>query len=219
MRNIKRLDPDKCAIVIVDLQKGYCDLESDCARLLGWDVSEADRVAERHVPFLNEARKIYRPEQIVWLHMEEHPDTNLPNVHYGPDPYNDIFVTLCVRGTEGHKFHRAEPQDGEPDFLKFHPSGFSNKDLDAYFKSKGITQLAFTGGISSRCVNATLITASALGYECILLEDLVCYPGHLTEEDRHHRAVTTLFYALALTSGDFLAASRAAPGSHTGAEA
>jgi nicotinamidase-related amidase len=170
---------------------------------LGWDVRDADRVCHAHAGFLAELRQLLPAERIIWLKMEEAALTYAANTVYGPG--HKDFVELCVRGTEGHDFHVISPMAGEAVFLKFHPSGFSNLDFANYLKEKGIMQLVFTGVLQSRCVNATLITASSMGFECVALVNLLAGPAHLADEMKEHAKLTRFFYALDLNSKDFLA--------------
>ncbi len=203
MQNIERLNPEKLAIVVVDLQRGYCDPTSDAAQKLKWDVSDAERVCQAHLPFLARLRRLIPAKRIIWLKMEEAAGTFAPNMHYGPHRTED-FAPLCVRGTTGHDYHIVSPTPEEPQFLKYHFSGFNNPDLHAYLQKEGISQLAFTGVVASRCVNGTLIAATSLGYECILIEDLVSGPMTYKTEMDAHLKMTTHFYALPLNSNRFL---------------
>jgi nicotinamidase-related amidase len=203
MRDITSIDFDKIAVVLVDLQRGYCDPSSDAAIKLNWDVQDANRVCQAHVPFLAALRTTLRPAQIIWLRMEEAPETYAKNTSYGPHRAND-FVSLCVRGTPGHDYHIIQPAPEEAQFLKFHPSGFSNKNFRAYLEDHEIKQLAFTGVVSSRCVNATVVAASALGYECVLINNLISGPTEHQIEMNEHVKLTTFFYAQAVESDRFL---------------
>ena len=210
MKNIERLDPAHLALVLVDLQQGYCKPGSDWEKNIGGDVSGAEQVCRDHVAFLEAARDMFPSRRIIWFQMEEAANTLAPNMHYGAHLGDKIFAPLCVRKTEGHKFHIVEPEPGEPVFLKFHMSGFSNRDFIAHLEKNGITQLAFTGVIESRCVNATILGASERGYECIALRDLMGGPADLAAEMAEHRKVTDFFYSLPLQSGDFIARVRKA---------
>lgn len=204
MRSSELINLQKIALVLVDLQRGYCDPHSDMARLLGWDVSDADKICHAHVPFLEAVRKLLPPKRILWLKMEEAEATLAENMAYGPHLGADVFVPLCVRGTPGHDFHIVQPAAGEPQFLKFHFSGFHSEEFRDHLKREGITQLAFTGVIRSRCVNATVIAASALGYECVLIDDMISGPRNLEIEMQEHGKLTKFFYAPPVQSGDFL---------------
>ena len=208
MRTPALIDPARIAVVLVDLQRAYCDPASDAAARLGWEVSAAEQVCRAHGPFLESLRALLPPERILWLAMEESPITYATNTAYGPalapDPTRNSFVALSIRGTPGHDFYLVRPAANEPVFLKVHPSGFSNLDFRLHLDAYQITQLALTGVIGSRCVNATAITASSLGYQCLWIGDLIDGPAHLALEMKEHLKVTTFFYASLISSQDFV---------------
>jgi nicotinamidase-related amidase len=204
MRNLSNLDWSKCALVVVDLQKGYCDPASDAAQRLGWDVAAAEEVCRAHVGFLNEVRKLLPPKQIIWFQMEEAAHSMAPNMHYGPERGDDVFVPLCVRGTAGHDFHIVSPAPDEPVFQKFHNSGFSNPEFRQHLADNKLTQLVTTGVVTSRCVNSTIVAASALGFENAVITGLVAGPAKLKTEMDEHLKVTTFFFAMPLTPEAFL---------------
>lgn len=212
MRSLLLLNPSKLAVVLIDLQKGYCDPQSDCAVKLGEDVSKSDAVCKKTEKFLLKLRKVLPSDRILWVQMEE-ADTSLAvNLRYGPGSDDTKeehkFIPLCVRGTPGHDFHIVKPIPGEPIFQKFHFSVFHSLEFRDYLQANGITQLAFLGVIGSRCVNASILAASSLGYECILLKDLVACAKNQRREMKEHLAITTFFYALELSSKEFLQALR-----------
>jgi len=211
MRSLDLLKPDSAAAIIIDLQRGYCDPNSDCAIRLKWDVTTADKVCHAHAPYLESLRKILPPNRIVWSQMEEAADTYASNNAYGAT--GDLaseFVPLCVRGTPGHDFHIVKPAEGEKVIFKVQHSIFSCHTPDAaglaeYLKSLGVSQLVFSGVVASRCVNASVIVASNyLGFECVLLSDLVTGPKHLEVEITEHLKTTNFFYANTRTAEEVL---------------
>jgi nicotinamidase-related amidase len=212
MRSIEQLDPRKLAIVIVDLQKGYCDPTSDCAVRLGWNVKAAERVCHQHVTFLAAARKLLPPRRIIWLRMEEHPDTIAANLYYMGGIRRDEI--LCERGTPGHDFHIVRPKRGERKFLKFNFSGFSSDRFRHYLEGEGINQLAVTGVVTSRCRNATILGASERGYKVIALTDLMGGPKQLAAEMRGTNNFTHTLIAMPMHSREFIAHLQLHPISH-----
>lgn len=205
MYNIEHLNPARLGIVLMDLQRGYCDPASDCAVKLGWDVGAADAICKAHVPFLESARKILSPKQFIWFQMEEHPHSLPPNLR-GSGSFLNEEEALCVRGTEGYDFHIVAPAAGEAVFPKFHPNGFHSAAFRDYLAQHGITQLAFTGVIGSRCVNATIISAAERDFECIALTDLIGGPARFHAEIETHLKVTTHLYALPLRGEELVLA-------------
>jgi nicotinamidase-related amidase len=219
MRDLKFLDPAKAALVLIDLQKGYCDPASDAAQRLGWDVTGAEEICKRHVPFLAEIRKILPASRILWVRMQESAETYAPNTPYGPDAPikspKDEFVELCKYGTTGHQYHIVEPAYGEKEFNKFHPSAFSSPSFTRYLQRNHITQLVFTGGIISRCLNATIHPASALGYDCLMVQGLLYAPKHLHAEATEHFNVLSAFHARVVTPKEVLVQLRLGPDTPT----
>lgn len=213
MRALSLLDKSKLAVVIIDLQKGYCDPASDCAVKLGFDVSQSEALCHKVDAWLPCLRAVLPADRILWVQMEES-EHMAPNMHYGT-PVDDSqapdhFIPLCLRGTPGHDFHIVKPAKGEPVFQKLHYSVFHAQEFRTYLEKNSITQLAFLGVVGSRCVNASVIAASTMGYECILLEDMIAAPIQQQDEMKHHVFVTTLFYALPLTAKTFIKALEAA---------
>lgn len=211
MYSLESLDPAKLGLVIMDLQKGYCDPASDCATKIGWDVREAEAICEAHRSFLPQARKLLSPSRIMWFQMEEHPRSIAPNLRRSSG-----FLTeeesICIQGTTGHDFHLVQPATGEAVFQKFHPNGFTSAAFCDHLLRQGITQLAFTGVIGSRCVNATIISASERGFACMALTDLIGGPALFRQEMEIHLRVTTHLYALPLTAQEWMTAVEDASG-------
>lgn len=190
------LNPETTALVLIDLQKGYCKPGFDCASApLNWDVSAADELCRLTDIFVNEARGILPAKNIIWTRMEEKRETYAKN---SPHVQDDFFVTLCDRDTESHDYHIVQPANGEIEIFKTHPSAFSiysnivkpsgleGHSLEEYLNHRGIRDVAFAGVIESRCVQATINGASERGYRSWALRDLI---GHPTRHSKSPRAV------------------------------
>lgn len=186
-------------------------------------------VCERHLPFLAELRTLLPPRQIIWTHMEEHEDTLAPNLPVYPNAGPRRF---CVRGTPGFDYHIVQPAQSEAEVLKFHLSAFhkdaqihivapdgtpANKvessdavPLHAYLQNLGIDTIAFTGVFATRCVYASIVGASTLGYNCVCLSDLVGVPGgaFFEREKETHDLTQNMLYSYALSSQEFLSGLR-----------
>jgi nicotinamidase-related amidase len=194
-------NPETTALLIIDLQRGYCDPESDMAQKLNWDVSQADQLCHDAVGFIDQVREHLPAHNIIWTRMSEAKGLR-GYADNSPYAESEDFVELCVEHTRGHGFHVVRPESGEPDLLKFHPSSFSkasfltfghpksryNKfNLEQYLEYDGpvvfnkpdkqpIETVAAIGVIDSRCVNATLMGASERGFKCLTIDGLVGAP-------------------------------------------
>jgi len=217
------MQQEKVAVAIIDLQAGYCAIEgesADAVREMGWDTRPAHAVCERHLPFLAELRALLPASHIIWARMEEHENTLALN---SPMRYMPNFDRLCVRGTPGHDYHLVHPSDGEVEVFKTHPSIF-HKDacitspgtshegngVHEYLQSLGVDTLVFTGVVGTRCVNASVIGASILGYNTLYLTDLSGVPGGAAfeAEAAAHEISRKLFYAWDATGQEFLSILR-----------
>ncbi len=203
MFTTEKIDASKTALVIIDLQRGYCDPTSDLFTKLGWDTHDAELVCRAHQPFLEKIREVLPPERIIWFQMEEHPSTTPQNLTFCNGKLCEEEA-LCVRGTEGHDFHIVGPCPGEAVFQKFHYNCFAVQEFRDYLQVQGIQQLSFTGVIGSRCVNSTIISAAERGFECIALTNLIGGPARFKDEIRIHMQVTTSLFAIPMLSDDFM---------------
>jgi nicotinamidase-related amidase len=226
------LNRSKTALLISDLQKGYCEVGGDIAKALGWDCSPLHEVCERHLSFLAEVRNLLPPEHIIWTHMEENEETLAPNL---PMDRHADFHRLCLRGTLGFDYHLVAPEPHEREILKTHLSAFhkdarvraagsdafaptdskTEKDdpapaLHAYLHEKGIDTIAFSGVFATRCVYANIIGGSTFGYNCICLSDLVAVPrsAFFERERKAHDLTQNMLYSYPLSSQEFLSALR-----------
>ena len=233
------LNNKNVAVLIVDLQNGYCDPQGDGALQLGWDCVPLQEICERHIPFINELRALLPPRQIIWARMEEHEDTIAPNLSL---KYWQEFTRFCVRGTPGFEYHIVKPLKGEAEVFKKHPSafhidarvhtiGFSDVNIRSgknilkmpkinlhdYLQTIGIDTIIFTGVLASRCVYGSIVGGSIFGYKCVCLTDLIAEPGgkEFSIEAAAHELTRDLFYTLPLTSKEFLSILRTPDQNHT----
>lgn len=85
---------------------------------------------------------------------------------------------FLVRDTPGAEFHPSvAPEDGEEVVTKASPNGFLDTDLDARLRHDGVRDLVVAGMMTSMCVDATVRTASDLGYRVTLVADACACPA------------------------------------------
>lgn len=65
----------------------------------------------------------------------------------------------------------AAPHGGEPIILKSHPDAFKKTLLLPLLRGKKATELVIAGTMTPTCINATLRTAHALGFACVVAWD------------------------------------------------
>lgn len=79
---------------------------------------------------------------------------------------------FLVADTPGAEIHPSVvPEPGEEVVVKASPNAFLDTDLDARLRHDGVRDLVVAGMMTSMCVDATVRTASDLGYVVTVLAD------------------------------------------------
>jgi ureidoacrylate peracid hydrolase len=192
----KDFDLKKTALVIVDMQKGYCSPTGDLAKARDFDMTPMIEMAQRLRYFLMNIRgKI----EIIWVRMEETPKTLAPNLLWAQQGKT---ITLCKRGTRGYEYFDVCPLPGEKEFHKNHYVLFYNTEIVEYLRARGIDTIIYVGVLTSRCVYASMVTGSALGFKSVILSDLVENPVELQAEKSEFLKVAGLLFARVMRSED-----------------
>ena len=160
-----RIDKDKDALIIVDVQRDFCS---------GGALPVPD--GEKIIPTLNKyIEKFSKAGALIVATRDWHP----PN-HISFKDHGGIWPTHCVQGTIGAEFHpdlrlprevkvvsKATSADKEA------YSGFDGTNLERELKDAGIKRV-FVGGLATDyCVKSTVLDALRLGFETILLIDAI----------------------------------------------
>lgn len=158
-------NPETTALLVIDLQRGYCDPSSDCAVKLGWDVSAADKLCHDAVDFIDQARLHLPAHNIIWTQMSEAKGLR---GYASNSPYaeSEDFVELCVEHTRGHGFHVVKPEFGEARFLKNHPSAFAIGTQLISVHRKLDHKLKGTLSIGRRCLEDYLEHSGPVNFSC-----------------------------------------------------
>ena len=160
-----RINKDKDALIIVDVQRDFCS--GGALPVPG---------GEKIIPTLNKyIEKFSKAGALIVATRDWHP----PN-HMSFKDYGGIWPTHCVQGTLGAEFHpdlrlprevkivsKATSADKEA------YSGFDGTNLERELKDAGIKRV-FVGGLATDyCVKSTVLDALRLGFETILLIDAI----------------------------------------------
>ena len=170
------LDPDRAALVIIDMQRDFIE-PGGFGASLGNDVS----LLEAIVPACAAVLQAWRSWGGLVVHTRESHAPDLsdcppakrlrgnPSLRIGdPGPMGRILV----RGEPGNDILPAlAPLPGEMVIDKPGKGAFYATPLHQALQQRGISQLIFMGVTTEVCVQTSMREANDRGYECLLLED------------------------------------------------
>lgn len=181
-----RLDPGRTAVIVVDLQNGYCS-PGGYRDLMGRDISAAPRVVENTRRLLASARRADMTVAFLqngWdPELREGGGKDSPNWHKS-NPLRlmrarpELHGKILTRG--GWDYALVDGLSPEPADLvvpKPRYSGFCGTNLDSLLRERDIRWLIFTGIATNVCVESTLRDAYFREYFCLLVEDATAASG------------------------------------------
>lgn len=176
-----RLDLNKSALIIIDMQNDFCHPDGWLAQI-GVDVTPARSPIVPIQQLLPSLRQVGMA--IVWVNWGNRSD--LLNISpatryvYNSDGTSlglgDPLPTNQARVLEKDSWAAAivdelQVSDRDIKIDKYRMSGFWDTPLDSILRNLGKTTLFFAGINADQCVMATLQDAHFLGYDCLLLQD------------------------------------------------
>lgn len=182
------VDLEKSALIVVDMQNDFCSDEGWVGSL-GIDTSGARAI----IPAINAAVVGARAAgvRVIWVSWGVRPDRmNLPAATRYPFSDRKSFDGLGApmeRNGGKHASYRLlakdewgaaiadglEVDDSDIRIDKHRISGFWDTPLDSVLRSLMVRTLFFAGVNSDHCVLGTLMDASFLGFDTVMLEDCV----------------------------------------------
>ena len=201
------LEPSDCALVVVDLQRYYVEVESSFSRysqmrypgVMDYILGRCtDLVLPNVGRLLAACREGGYPVVFLRLCGEQedrsdlHPhfrDLHRAGLARGfadiyplrSDPWSDVSP-------------RIAPVDGEQVFCKTTYSAFTSSGIDAWLRQRSVRKLIFTGLATSQCVETTARDAADRAYSIFHVDDALA-----DYEDITHRA--SLFASRAVCGG------------------
>jgi ureidoacrylate peracid hydrolase len=198
-----KIDTKKTALIVVDMQNGFCKKGGMIDVLKGMDEQKANRAIQTDKKVIDVCRRNGIP--IIYLRMIYQPD--LSNTG-GPDSPNywkeSAAVAMRTRPEYKGKFLtdgtwdgdiavelRPQPEDLVIDKCRF--SGFRKTNLDSTLKGLGIKHLLFIGIATNVCVESTIRDAFFQDYFPLMISDACCTFGPDFLQKATEWNVTNLF--------------------------
>ena len=168
--------PDRCALVIIDMQRDFLE-PGGFGAMLGNDVSLLRPAIAANRRLLDAWRRAGLP--VIHTREGHRPDlADLPPAKHvrgrGASRIGDAgpMGRILVRGEPGHDIvPELAPLPGEPVIDKPGKGAFHATDLHAILQARGISQLVVTGVTTEVCVNTTVREANDRGYDCLVVAE------------------------------------------------
>ncbi|WP_320669055.1 cysteine hydrolase family protein [Patulibacter defluvii] len=168
------LTPDRCALVVIDMQRGA--VESGGA--MGRDGQAVSRVAAI-APRCGAAIATARAAGVLIAHVRV---ANLPGAASSSPAWLRSLArvsrvdpsTLSVEGTWETEFcDDCRPEPGELVVTKRRPSAFHGTDLELTLRAAGVETVVVVGTATPGCVSMTIRDAAQRDFYNVLVEDCV----------------------------------------------
>jgi nicotinamidase-related amidase len=172
------LQPTRCALVIIDMQRDFLE-PGGFGAMLGNDVTMLRRAIEPTGGVLAAARAA----GMLVIHTREGHRPDLADLPAAKLQRGRLDTRIGDRGPMGRILVRGEPGHdiipelapaaGEPVVDKPGKGAFYATDLEAMLRNRGIDQLVVCGVTTEVCVNTTVREANDRGFDCLVLDDCV----------------------------------------------
>lgn len=198
-------NPDRTAVVVVDMQHDFCHPEGAMAAL-GFDIAANRAIVSPLGEFLAHARS--SGVRVIYLCQSAGDWTSSSARREHADRMGRPADAICAAGTWGAQIHPAlAPQHNDLVMEKYRYSGFVGTGLELVLRSCGVDTVVVVGTAANVCVDSTVRDAFMRDFSVIVAGDLV---GH-TRADLAEPALENLgiYFADVRQSDDVVAEWRA----------
>lgn len=164
------LAPQRCALLVVDIQRDFLDAR-------GWTARHGSGGARlrRVIPVVNAliaaARQAGVP--VCYITMEHGRDIDAPNyqARYAARGMDEDL--LCAAGGWGAALDDElhPPRPGDLRIARHSYDGFAGTELDGLLRGRGVETVVAAGVVTNLCVQTTVQQAFSLGYYTVVAED------------------------------------------------
>ena len=176
-----KLDINKTALIVVDMQNTFCKKGGIFDYLGALDEAKVKGVIDRDKKVIEACR--HRGVRVVYLRMGYRPDLSNAGGGESPNYHKELGLVsmrrhpelngkFLIKGTRDWEIiDEIEPRPGDIIVDKHRYSGFVDTDLNAILGTYSIKYLLFTGLATNVCVESTLRDAYFHEYFPILVSD------------------------------------------------
>jgi nicotinamidase-related amidase len=172
-----RFDPDRTAVVVVDMQNGFCHP----------DGSLYAPASEEAIDPVNEVIEIGRGAgaQVVYTR-DVHPPEQFEDAHYY-DEFERWGEHVVEGSWEAGIVEELEPEEDDHVVEKHTYDAFYRTELEGWLRARGIDDLLFCGTLANVCVFHTAGSAGLRDFRPVVVEDALGYieEGHLEYAIEH----------------------------------
>ncbi|HZX09995.1 MAG TPA: isochorismatase family cysteine hydrolase [Acidobacteriota bacterium] len=178
MRDNFKIQKDKVALLIIDMQRHFCDPDSS------FFVPQSNKLAEK-LKTLVDSFSQYRRPIIFTRHIDSDKEDNLMLRWWSErirkeDPMSEVVEIL-------------EPSRGTT-IIKNQYDGFLHTELEKTLRDKGIRQVVICGVLTNLCCETTARSAFMRGFEVYFVKDGTATFNHAM----HEASLLNLSYGFAV---------------------
>jgi len=168
-----QLDADSTAVVVVDMQNGFC--HPDGALYAPGSEEAIEPVAD----VVGAAREAGAP--VVWTR-DVHPPEQFDDAHYYDE--FDRWGEHVLEGTwEAEIVDELDPREDDLVVVKHTYDAFYRTQLEGWLETHGVDDLVICGTLANVCVLHTASSAGLRDYRPVLVEDAV---GAIEDDHREY---------------------------------
>ena len=166
-------DPDTTAVVIVDMQNGFCHPDGSLY---------APASEEAIAPCTELVERAREAGASVVFTRDVHPPEQFEDAHYY-DEFERWGEHVVEGSWEAELVEELSPTEDDLVVVKHTYNAFYQTELEGWLNAHNVTDLVFAGTLANVCVLHTASAAGFRDYRPVVVEDAV---GYLEEDDREY---------------------------------